>query len=146
MHDFNECAWQGPTNWITALFLTGLIAGTQVGIHQIGGRVVGISDGDTVTMLDTEFRQHKIRLDGIGEPESGRPFGGASKDDDQAEGAGGGSSLCSFDTGNRSWCLPFINGEFRGSRAREREMLSIRGAGRISAASTPDTGLGASPS
>ena len=34
---------------------------------------------DTITLLDVENRQHKIRLDGIGAPELGQPFGRASK-------------------------------------------------------------------
>jgi endonuclease YncB( thermonuclease family) len=29
------------------------------------GRVVGVADGDTITVLDTEFSTHKIRLSGI---------------------------------------------------------------------------------
>lgn len=29
------------------------------------GRVVGVADGDTVTVLDADRRQHKIRLGGI---------------------------------------------------------------------------------
>lgn len=45
----------------------------------ITGRVVGIADGDTVTILDADKRQHKIRLDGIDAPERGQPFGGVSK-------------------------------------------------------------------
>lgn len=39
------------------------------------GRVVGITDGDTVTVLDGEHRQHKIRLADIDAPEKGQPFG-----------------------------------------------------------------------
>lgn len=39
------------------------------------GRVVGISDGDTLTLLDTTKTQHRIRLSGIDSPEKGQPFG-----------------------------------------------------------------------
>jgi endonuclease YncB( thermonuclease family) len=39
------------------------------------GRVVGVSDGDTVTLLDAERQQHKIRLSGIDAPENAQPFG-----------------------------------------------------------------------
>ena len=49
------------------------------GTHQIEGRIVGVTDGDTITLLDVDNRQHKIRLDGIDAPESGQPFGRASK-------------------------------------------------------------------
>ena len=43
------------------------------------GHVVGISDGDTLTILDSQRRQHKIRLQGIDAPESKQAFGQASK-------------------------------------------------------------------
>ena len=40
---------------------------------------MGVTDGDTITLLDVDNRQHKIRLDGIDAPELGQPFGRASK-------------------------------------------------------------------
>ena len=40
---------------------------------------MGVYDGDTITLLDVDNRQHKIRLDGIDAPELGQPFGRASK-------------------------------------------------------------------
>lgn len=43
------------------------------------GRVVGVSDGDTLTLLDSQNQQHKIRLSGIDAPESGQAFGANSK-------------------------------------------------------------------
>jgi endonuclease YncB( thermonuclease family) len=45
----------------------------------IEGRIVGVHDGDSITLLDAENRQHKIRLDGIDAPELGQPFGRAAK-------------------------------------------------------------------
>ena len=33
---------------------------------DIQGRVIGVSDGDTVTVLDEDKVQHKIRLAGMG--------------------------------------------------------------------------------
>jgi endonuclease YncB( thermonuclease family) len=42
---------------------------------QVHGRVVRVSDGDTVVVLDRDFVQHKIRLAGIDAPEKGQPFG-----------------------------------------------------------------------
>lgn len=41
--------------------------------------VVGIVDGDTVTILDHELHQHKIRLAGIDAPEKPQPYGQKSK-------------------------------------------------------------------
>ena len=43
------------------------------------GRVVGVADGDTITILDTTNTQHKIRLAGIDAPEKRQPFGNVSK-------------------------------------------------------------------
>jgi endonuclease YncB( thermonuclease family) len=68
-----------PRRGIAALCLVGLAAGTHAGTQQIEGRIVGVTDGDTITLLDADKRQHKIRLDGIDAPERGQPFGRASK-------------------------------------------------------------------
>jgi endonuclease YncB( thermonuclease family) len=43
------------------------------------GRVVGVSDGDTITVLDDAKVQHKIRLVGVDVPEKGQAFGERSK-------------------------------------------------------------------
>ena len=43
------------------------------------GKVVGITDGDTITVLDASKSQHKIRLMGIDAPEKSQEFGAASK-------------------------------------------------------------------
>jgi len=43
--------------------------------QTITGKVVGVSDGDTITALDEQKRQHKIRLDGIDAPESSHDCG-----------------------------------------------------------------------
>ncbi len=47
--------------------------------HTIEGRVVGVSDGDTVTVLDGSRAQHRIRLAGIDAPEKAQAFGDASR-------------------------------------------------------------------
>ncbi len=44
------------------------------------GRVVGVSDGDTVTVLDVTNTQWKIRLMGIDAPEKKQAFGSKSKE------------------------------------------------------------------
>jgi endonuclease YncB( thermonuclease family) len=45
----------------------------------VEGRVIGISDGDTITMLDSEKKQHKIRIAGIDAPEKGQAFSERSR-------------------------------------------------------------------
>lgn len=46
----------------------------------LNGRIVGISDGDTVTLLDAQHQQHKIRLAGIDAPEKAQAFGHRAKE------------------------------------------------------------------
>ena len=46
----------------------------------IEGRVVGVSDGDTLTLLDASKTQIKIRLAAIDAPEKAMPFGQRSKE------------------------------------------------------------------
>ena len=48
--------------------------------ETLTGIVVGVSDGDTITVLDAERQQHKIRLSGIDAPEKAQPFGQRSKE------------------------------------------------------------------
>ena len=57
-----------------------LILGGVVRAEALLGRVVGVTDGDTVTVLDTAKAQHKVRLAGIDAPEKGQPFGERSKE------------------------------------------------------------------
>lgn len=42
---------------------------------KLTGKIVKVSDGDTVVLLDKDNKQHKIRLDGIDCPERGQDFG-----------------------------------------------------------------------
>lgn len=46
---------------------------------SLSGLVIGVADGDTLTVLDAQFQQHKIRLAGIDAPEKRQPFGQRSK-------------------------------------------------------------------
>jgi len=54
--------------------------GSALHAKEIYGRVVSISDGDTVTVLTNEKIQIKIRLAEIDAPESGQPYGKRSKE------------------------------------------------------------------
>ena len=46
---------------------------------DIIGKVVAVTDGDTIKILDDDKVQHKIRLTGIDAPEKSQPFGSASR-------------------------------------------------------------------
>lgn len=46
---------------------------------DIVGRVVGVSDGDTITVLVDNHARLKVRLAGIDAPEKSQPFGSVSK-------------------------------------------------------------------
>ena len=52
---------------------------SAAGADTLTGRVVGIADGDTLTVLDATKTRHRIRLVGIDAPEKGQPFGQACK-------------------------------------------------------------------
>lgn len=58
------------------LALGSLVASAEI----INGRVVGVSDGDTLTVLDASLQQFKIRLAGIDAPEKGQPYGNRAKE------------------------------------------------------------------
>lgn len=47
--------------------------------NELKGRVVKVSDGDTITLLDAGNNQHKIRLNGIDAPEKSQAFGQKSR-------------------------------------------------------------------
>ncbi len=48
--------------------------------ETLSGRVVGVHDGDTITALDANHKQYKVRLAGIDAPESKQAFGTRSKE------------------------------------------------------------------
>ncbi len=46
--------------------------------EELIGKVIKVSDGDTITVLDSNNQKHKIRLKGIDAPESQQVFGNIS--------------------------------------------------------------------
>jgi len=60
---------------IILLILAALCLSAPAQRRTITGKVVTVEDGDTLTVLDAEKRQHEIRLDGIDAPESAQAFG-----------------------------------------------------------------------
>lgn len=47
---------------------------------SLSGKVIGVSDGDTIDVLDGSKTVHRIRLTGIDAPEKAQPFGQRSKE------------------------------------------------------------------
>ncbi|BHH83765.1 thermonuclease family protein [Desulforhopalus sp. 52FAK] len=56
-----------------------LIAALPLQAQALTGKVISVADGDTITILDSSRRQHKIRLYGIDTPEKKQAFGKAAK-------------------------------------------------------------------
>lgn len=56
-----------------------LLWGSPARAETLTGKVVRVTDGDTVTLLVDGRRQYKIRLGEIDAPEGGQPFGRAAK-------------------------------------------------------------------
>ncbi len=61
------------------LFLFLSLSVSVAAAETITGKVIGISDGDTLTILTTQKQQIKIRLAEIDTPESGQPYGKRAK-------------------------------------------------------------------
>lgn len=62
------------------LLATTLLLSNASQADTLQGRVVGVADGDTVTILDASNTQFKIRLMGIDAPEKKQAFGSKSKE------------------------------------------------------------------
>lgn len=60
---------KGPL-WVGAaiLFVAGMATSNAYEL-TLTGRIISIADGDTVTLLDANLRQHRIRLAGIDAPD-----------------------------------------------------------------------------
>jgi micrococcal nuclease len=84
----SRCLMPPPKNTCLKLFIATLVAvGFWVldasslagGSASIEGRVVGVHDGDSATLLTHKKSEVKIRLEGIDAPELKQPFGTVSK-------------------------------------------------------------------
>lgn len=60
---------------LVSLIVTSL--GTKA--EMLSGRIVAVTDGDTVILLSHDNRQHRIRLLGVDAPEKVQPYGNKSK-------------------------------------------------------------------
>ena len=59
--------------------LTLWLASLPLYADTVGGVVVRVADGDTITVLDDSKKQHKVRLVKIDAPEKAQAYGQASK-------------------------------------------------------------------
>ena len=64
---------------MTLMMMTMLVWAPQAWAETLTGKVVRVTDGDTITLLVDGRRQYKIRLGEIDAPEGGQPFGRAAK-------------------------------------------------------------------
>ncbi|WP_460565725.1 thermonuclease family protein [Hydrogenophaga aquatica] len=69
------------TRWLAACLLAALAMcwGVPVFASVLHGRVVGVSDGDSIAVLSGGRVTHKIRLAGIDAPERGQPWSRRSR-------------------------------------------------------------------
>lgn len=65
--------------WLKLTICSLLLLGGALNAATLQGKVIGVADGDTVTLLDAQKNQHKIRLQGIDAPEKAQAFGNKSK-------------------------------------------------------------------
>lgn len=65
-------------SFLVSVFI--LAASLCVQADVVSGKVVRVADGDTITVLDAQMQQHKIRLAGIDAPERRQAFGQRSRE------------------------------------------------------------------
>lgn len=65
-------------SFLVSVFM--LAASFCVHADVVSGKVVRVADGDTITVLDAQMQQHKIRLAGIDAPERRQAFGQRSRE------------------------------------------------------------------
>jgi endonuclease YncB( thermonuclease family) len=68
-------ALRSPRRVLRGLVFLLLLQALPASAAALEGRVVHVAVGDTLTVLDDQNRQHKVRLAGIDAPERGQPFG-----------------------------------------------------------------------
>ena len=60
-------------------FYNGYMETSDAPTCNLQGKVIRVTDGDSITVLDNEKAQHKIRMAGIDAPERRQPYGKAAR-------------------------------------------------------------------
>jgi endonuclease YncB( thermonuclease family) len=83
------------------------------GLISLEGLVMGVADGDTITLLDGNRQQHRIRLTGIDAREKAQPFGQRSKQhlSELAFGKDAKVVCYKIDRYDREVCTVYVNGK-----------------------------------
>ncbi|WP_363928372.1 thermonuclease family protein [Thiobacillus sp.] len=75
-----SCVTKAGSLLSPVVLLLGLAMGcSAAGADVLDGRVVGVTDGDTLTVIDAAKTEYKIRVAGIDAPEKAMPWGQKSK-------------------------------------------------------------------
>ena len=92
-----------------ALFALVDLAAAQA---TLTGRIVGVADGDTLTLLDAGKTTHRIRIDGIDAPERTQPYGQRARQSlaDLAHGRTARAECLKSDRYGRAVCRVLVNG------------------------------------
>ena len=72
-----------PRSRLSLLFVLLLllsVSSSHSAASVLEGTVVKIADGDTITVLDSDKVQHRVRIAGIDAPEKRQAFGNASRE------------------------------------------------------------------
>ena len=95
------------------LLLTLCLLSLATWADVLEGRVVNVADGDTITLLDGNRQQHKIRLAGIDAPEKGQAYGQRSKQhlSELAFGKDAKADCYKVDRYDRDVCTVYVNGQ-----------------------------------
>lgn len=111
------------SRWVvTAVLATSNLAPTNAA--EWTGVIVGVADGDTLTLLDGRQAQHRIRLDGIDAPERKQPFGQRSRQSltELAKGRRATADCPKTDRYGRAVCRVSVDGVDVGLAQLERGM------------------------
>jgi endonuclease YncB( thermonuclease family) len=101
---------KAPTTTLAATILVLAASSTLAAEWVVVGSVVGVSDGDTLTLLDDAKTQHKGRVAGIDAPEKGQAFGGRSRQNlaQMAHGRGARGECHKMDRFGREVCKVWV--------------------------------------